>query len=61
MPEKLSILVVKVKEVEYPLTGGYVDDLKNILQELGIEEDEDDDDDVEFQTEAVENEDIQML
>ena len=53
--------MVKVKEVEYPLTGEYVDDLKNILQELGIEEDEDDEDDVEFQTEAVENEDIQML
>ena len=60
-PEILSILVAKVKEVEYPLTGEYVDNSKNILQELGIEEDEDDDDDVEFQTEKVDNEDIQML
>ena len=53
--------VAKVKEVEYPLTGEYVDDSKNILQELGIEEDEDGDDDVEFQTETVDNEGIQML
>ena len=60
-PEKLSVLVAKVKEVEYPLTGEYVDDSKNILQELGIEEDEDGDDNVEFQTETVDNEDIQML
>ena len=60
-PEKLSVLVAKVKEVEYPLTGEYVDDSKNILQELGIEEDEDGDDDVESQTETVDNEDIQML
>ena len=60
-PEKLSILVAKVKEVKYPLTGEYVDDSKNILQELGIEEDEDDHDDVEFQTKTVCNEDIQML
>ena len=60
-PEILSILVAKVKEVEYPLTGEYVDNSKNILQELGIEEDEDDDDDVEFHTEKVDNEDIQML
>ena len=49
-PGKLSILVAKVKEVEYPLTGEYVDDSKNSLEELGIEGDEDDDDDVEFQT-----------
>ena len=60
-PEILSILVAKVKEVEYPLTGEYVDNSKNILQELGIEEDEDDDDDVEFHTEKVDNEDIQIL
>ena len=52
----------------------YVDDSKNTLQELGIEEDEDDDEDVEFQAETVDNdedgdedvetvdkEDIQML
>ena len=73
-PEKLSILVAKVKEVKYPLTGEYVDDSKNILQEIGIEEDEDDDENVEFQAETVDNdedddedvetvdnEDIQML
>ena len=29
-PKKLSILVAKVKEVKYPLTGDYVDDSKNI-------------------------------
>ena len=51
-PKKLSVLVVKVKEV---------DDLKNILQELGVEEDEDNDDDVGFSNETVDNEDIQML
>ena len=59
-PEKLSILVAKVKEVEYPLTGEYIDNYKNILQELGIEED-DNDDEMEFQTETVDNEDTQML
>ena len=52
-PEKLSILVAEVKEVEYPMTGEYVNDLINILQELGIEEDEDDNDYEEFQTETV--------
>ena len=60
-PEKLSVLVAKVKEVEHPLTGEYVDGSKNILQELGTEEDEDDDDDVKFQVETVDNEDVQML
>ena len=60
-PEKMSILVAKVKEVKYPLTGEYADDSKNILKESGIKEDEDDDDDVKFQTEKVNNEDIQML
>ena len=59
-PKKLSILVAKVKEVEY-LTGEHADELKNILQELGIEEDEDNDDDMEFQTETVDNDDIRML
>ena len=53
--------MAKVKDVEYPLTGEYVDDLKNFLQELGIEEDKDDDDDVEFQTKTVHNEDVQLL
>ena len=57
-PEKLSISVTKF---QYPLTGEYVDDSKNILQELVIEEDNDDDDDTEFQMETVDNEDIQML
>ena len=58
--EKLSILVTKVKEVEY-LTGEHADELKNILEELGIEEDEDNDDDMEFQTETVDNAEIRML
>ena len=53
--------MVKVKGVEYPLTGEYVDDSKNILQELGTEEDEDDDGDVEFHAETVDNENIQMF
>ena len=57
----MSILVAKVKEVEHHLTGKYIDDSKNILQELGIEEDGDDEDNVEFQTEIVDNEVIQML
>ena len=55
VPEKLSVLAATVKKFEYPLTGEYVDDSKNILQELGIEEDEDDDEDVEFQAETVDN------
>lgn len=29
-PEKLSILIAKVKEVKYSLTGEYVDDSQNI-------------------------------
>ena len=60
-PEKLSILVAKMKEVEYSLTREYADDQKNILQQLGIEEDEDDNDDMEFQSETIDNENIQML
>ena len=56
-PEK----VVKVKQVEYHLTLEFVDDQKNILQELRIEEDEDNDNDVEFQVETVDNEGIQMI
>ena len=62
--EKLSILAAKVKEVEYPLTGEYIDDSKSILKELGVEEDEDDDEDVEPQTGDVDDaddEDIQIL
>ena len=50
-----------MKEVKRPLTEKYVDDSKNILQELGIDEDKDDDKDVEFQTETVDNEEIQTL
>ena len=38
---KLSSLVDKIKEVEYPLIGKYVDESKNILEELGLEEEED--------------------
>ena len=60
-PEKLSILVAKMKEVEYSLTREYADDQKNILQQLGIEEDEDDNDDMEFQSETIDNENIQIL
>ena len=59
-PKKLSILVVKVKQVEYPLTKEYVNDSKNILKGLGIEKDKDDDN-VEFQTETVDNEGIQNV
>ena len=50
-----------MREVEYPLIVEYVDDSKNILQELGTEENEDDDDDVEFKKETVDNEVIQKL
>ena len=60
-PEKLSVLKAKVKEVAYSLTREYVDDLKNILQKLGIEEDENDDNNVELHTGTVDNEGIQML
>ena len=50
-----------MREVEYLLIVEYVDDSKNILQELGTEENEDDDDDVEFKKETVDNEVIQTL
>ena len=53
--------MAEVKELEYPLTREYVHDLKDILEEQGIEEDEYDDDYVEFQVEAVDDEDFQML
>ena len=53
--------MTKVREVEYPLIVEYVDYSKNILQELGTEENEDDDDDVEFKKETVDNEVIQTL
>ena len=33
-PEKLPISVAKVKEVEYPLTGEYIDESINILKEM---------------------------
>ena len=40
--KKLSILVDKIKEVEYPITGNYDDESKNISVELGFKEEEDD-------------------
>jgi len=62
-PDKLSILVAKVKEVEYPMIGEYIDNSKEILHELGVEIDEEsgDDsdcsvDDIAFQMDTV-NED----
>ena len=48
--EKLSVLVAKVKGVEYLLTGRVCWWLEKYFQVLGIEKDEDDDEDVEFQT-----------
>ena len=37
--EKLSILVAKVKDVQYPITGEYIDSSKDILHDLGVEND----------------------
>ena len=71
-PEKLSMLVVKVQAVEYPLIGECVDDSKKFLHELGIEGDEEDgeddddsdcevdDEDVEVQAGTVVDENIEM-
>ena len=42
--EKLSILVAKVKDVQYPITGEYIDSSKDILHDLGVENDEESDD-----------------
>ena len=53
--------MAEVKELEYPLIREYVHDLKDILQEQGIEKDEYDDNYVEFQMETVDDKDIQML
>ena len=40
-PENLSILIEKVKEVQYPIAGTYIDNSKEILKELvGDEMDE---------------------
>ena len=40
--KKLSILVDQIKEMEYPITGNYVDESKNIIKKLGLQEKEDD-------------------
>ena len=42
--EKLSILVAKLKDVQYPITGEYIDSSKDILHDLGVENDEESDD-----------------
>ena len=57
-PEKLSILVARVKEVSPDWRVRWW--LKKILQEIGVEEDEDHDNCVEFQTESVDSEDLQI-
>ena len=36
--KKGSTLVDKIKEVDYVITGNYVDESKNILEELRLEE-----------------------
>lgn len=64
-PKELSILVAKVKEVEYALIREYIDNSKEILHDLGAEinekigddgEDIDCDiDDIYFQTDTVDN------
>ena len=41
---KLSILVAKVKDVQYPITGQYIDSSKDIPHDLGVENDEESDD-----------------
>ena len=43
--KKLSILVAKVEEIEYPITEEYTDYSQDILAELGAETQEDDEDD----------------
>ena len=43
--EKLSILVAKVKDVQYPIIGEYIDSSKDILHDVGVENDEESDDD----------------
>ena len=43
-PENLSILMEKVKDVQYPIAGAYIDNSKEILKELvGGEMDENSD------------------
>ena len=42
--EKLSVLVEKVKDVQYPITGEYIGSSKDILHDLGVENDEESDD-----------------
>ena len=62
--EKLSVLAAKVKEVEYPITGDYIDDSKNILAELGVEkeEEEEDEEEVGLQLEKENNDyEVQMV
>ena len=33
----------KIEEVKYPMTGEYIDDLKSILNKIGVYNDNDDD------------------
>ena len=37
-PENLAILMEKVKEVQYPIVGAYIDNSKEILKELVADE-----------------------
>ena len=58
--EKLEILMTKVKDVEYPIAGEYIDNSKDILNELGVENDDECDDcesgsDCEVEVEEDEN------
>lgn len=59
--EKLSILKAKVEDVNYPMTGEYNDDSKNILNEIGVHNEEDGDHDDEELEEDEEEQDLQIV
>ena len=45
LQENISVLIAKVEEVSYPITGEYIEDSKAILNEIGVIDNEEDDDD----------------
>ena len=43
----ISVLIANVEDVNYPISGEYIDDSKAILNEIGVIDDEGDDDDAD--------------
>ena len=57
--DNLKILMDKVKDVEYPIAREYIDNSKDILNQLGVQNDDecDDGDDSDFEVDFDKEED----